>query len=80
MHKIMAGLIDAYEEAGNEKALTVASKLGDWVYSRTSKWSEATQRTVLNVEYGGMNDCLYQLYKYTKSDKHLSAAHSFDEI
>ncbi len=80
MHKVMAGLIDAYEEAGNEKALDVASKLGDWVYSRTSKWTEATQTTVLNVEYGGMNDCLYQLYKHTKSENHLSAAHSFDEM
>ena len=27
-----------------------------------------------------MNDCLYQLYSHTKSEKHLSAAHSFDEI
>lgn len=80
MHKVMAGLIDAYEEAGNEKALQVASKLGDWVYSRTSKWSEATQAKVLGVEYGGMNDCLYQLYKHTKSENHLSAAHSFDEM
>ncbi len=80
MHKVIAGLVDAYELAGNEKALDVASKLGDWVYSRTSKWSDSTQITVLNVEYGGMNDCLYQLYSHTKSDKHLSAAHSFDEM
>lgn len=80
MHKILAGLIYAYELTGNSQALTVASNLGDWVYSRTSKWNEAMQTTVLNVEYGGMNDCLYQLYKNTKSEKHLSAAHSFDEI
>ena len=80
MHKVMAGLIDAYENAGNEKALEVASKLGDWVYSRTSTWSAATQATVLNVEYGGMNDCLYQLYKHTQSENHLAAAHSFDEM
>lgn len=80
MHKIIAGLVDAYELTGNEQALTVAGALGDWVYSRTSKWDEAMQATVLNVEYGGMNDCLYQLYKNTNSEKHLSAAHSFDEI
>lgn len=80
MHKILAGLVDAYELTGNEQALAVASNLGDWVYSRTSKWDDAMQTTVLNVEYGGMNDCLYQLYKNTKSEKHLSAAHSFDEI
>lgn len=80
MHKVMAGLLDAYELTGNDKALAVAEKLGDWVYSRTSTWSEATKATVLNVEYGGMNDCLYRLYSYTKSDKHLQAAHSFDEM
>lgn len=80
MHKIISGIIIAYEFTGNKKALEVASKLGDWVYSRTSNWSEDTQRTVLNVEYGGMNDCLYQLYSHTKSEKHLFAAHSFDEL
>lgn len=80
MHKVMAGLIAAYELADHEQALEVASKLGDWVYGRTSKWTEDMQRTVLNVEYGGMNDCLYQLYSHTKSPNHLSAAHSFDEL
>lgn len=80
MHKILAGLIDVYTFTGNKDALKIASKLGDWVYSHTSKWTEETQKTVLNVEYGGMNDCLYNLYKYTKSENHLSAAHSFDEM
>ena len=80
MHKIIAGLIDAYELTENAQALDVASKLGDWVYSRTSQWDEEMQRTVLNVEYGGMNDCLYQLYSHTKNENHLSAAHSFDEM
>lgn len=80
LHKILAGLVSVYEFIENEQALEVASKLGDWVYSHTSNWTSETQKTVLNIEYGGMNDCLYELYKYTKSEKHLSAAHSFDEI
>ncbi len=80
MHKILAGLTDVYTFTGNVQALQTASKLGDWVYSRTSKWTEKIQKTVLNVEYGGMNDCLYNLYKYTKNENHLSAAHSFDEL
>ena len=79
LHKILAGLVDVYKFTNNADALTVASKLGDWVYSRTSKWTPEMQTTVLNVEYGGMNDCLYELYKYTKNENHLSAAHSFDE-
>lgn len=80
MHKILAGLVDVYKFTNNPTALTIASKLGDWVYSRTSKWTPEMQTTVLNVEYGGMNDCLYELYKYTKNENHLSAAHSFDEL
>ena len=80
MHKILAGLVDVYALTNNEQALIVASNLGDWVYSHTSEWTPEMQATILNVEYGGMNDCLYELYKYTKSEKHLSAAHSFDEI
>ena len=80
MHKILAGLIDVYTFTGNKDALKIASKLGDWVYSHTSKWTPEIQKTVLNVEYGGMNDCLYNLYKYTKNENHLSAAHSFDEM
>lgn len=80
MHKILSGIIAVYELVGNKQALDVASKLGDWVYSHTSRWDAQMQKTVLNIEYGGMNDCLYQLYKHTKSEKHLSAAHSFDEM
>ena len=80
MHKILAGLVDVYALTGNKDALKIASKLGDWVYSHTCQWTPEMQQTVLNVEYGGMNDCLYNLYKHTKSEKHLSAAHSFDEM
>ncbi|MGN0353305.1 MAG: beta-L-arabinofuranosidase domain-containing protein [Roseburia sp.] len=80
MHKVLSGLLQAYESVGNEKALEVADKLGDWVYSRTSNWTEEVQAMVLSVEYGGMNDCLYQLYSYTGKEEHLEAAHSFDEM
>ncbi len=79
MHKIIAGLVDVYKQTGNETALSVASKLGDWVYNRVSAWSDSTQKTVLNIEYGGMNDCLYELYKITKNENHALAAHKFDE-
>ncbi len=79
MHKIMAGLISIYELEGNPAALTVASNLGNWIYNRVSKWDSATQAKVLGVEYGGMNDCLIDLYKLTGNSNHLAAAKKFEE-
>lgn len=79
MHKILDGLINAYRLTGYEEALKVASGIGDWVYNRAGKWSEETHKTVLGIEYGGMNDALYDLYSYTLKEEHLIAAHLFDE-
>lgn len=80
MHKIFSALIDAYELTENEKALEIAKKLGNWVCERASGWSEDVHAAVLSVEYGGMNDCLYRLYMHTRDEKHLFAAHAFDEM
>lgn len=79
MHKILAGLLDIYEFEGNNDALAVASKLGDWLYNRASGWSSAAKSRVLSQEYGGMNDALYELYKLTKNPNHLTVAHVFDD-
>ena len=79
MHKVLAGLIDTYKYTGNETSLFVAKKLGDWVYARVLKWDTVTQNKVLAIEYGGMNDCLYELYAVTGEDKYAEAAHKFDE-
>jgi len=56
MHKILAGLIDVYKFEQNADALAVASKLGDWLYSRATGWSASAKSRVLGQEYGGMND------------------------
>lgn len=79
MHKIFTGLNSAYLLAGNEQALEIEKKLGDWVYERTQSWDENTHNTVLSIEYGGMNDCLYDLYNITGDDRYAIAAHAFDE-
>lgn len=79
MHKMMAGLVDTYKYTGNEEALEVAKSLGDWIYNRTSKWSASKRNLVLVTEYGGMNDCLYDLYFCTGDEKYRECAEKFDE-
>lgn len=80
MHKIIAGLISVYQATKLQQAYDVVHRLGDWTADRSLSWSDELQATVLAVEYGGMNDCLYDLYKLTGSSRHLEAAHKFDEI
>ena len=80
MHKIFEGIILAYEATGSKKAYNIMSRLADWVYSRSLSWDEKLNLQVLKVEYGGMNDCLYDVYSYTGKEEHLIAAQKFDEI
>lgn len=79
LHKIIAGLNDVYNLTGYQNAKTVSSNLGDWVYNRCSRWSSQTHSRVLSIEYGGMNDCLYELYHITGKENHAIAAHYFDD-
>ena len=88
MHKIMNGLVEVVKLCDSkvgERALAVAEKLGEWIYNRTSRWSDEERNRVLSVEYGAMNDCLYELYKCAKAAGYkdaahfMEAAHSFDE-
>lgn len=79
MHKTIQGLVDTYKYTGNTEALEVASNLGDWVYNRVSQWTGQQQKEISYTEYGGMNDCMYDLYKYTHKTEHKEAAHKFDD-
>lgn len=79
MHKVLTGLLDVYKCTGNEKALEIAKKLGTWIYNRVNTWNTSTQNRVLGTEYGGMNDCLYELYKLTDDTTYRDAAHKFDD-
>lgn len=63
-----------------EKALLVGTRLGNWVYERVSRWSEETRRIVLGIEYGGMNDVMYDLYLHTGVETHKLAAEAFDQV
>lgn len=79
MHKVLAGLLCAYQLGRQPQALEIAVKLGMWVYGRTQTWTKEVRERILLVEYGGMNDCLYELYKETGRKEFLEAAAKFDE-
>ena len=80
MHKILGGLISVYQLTGIPKALNLAVSLGNWVYNRVKHWDDAMKAQVLATEYGGMNDCLYELYKETGKIEYMMAAEKFDEL
>ena len=79
MHKILQGIIDIYRFTEYAPALDTAKRLGDWVCGRVLPWDEAMKHKVLAVEYGGMNDCLYDLFSLTGEETYALAAHCFDE-
>ena len=80
MHKIISGLIQVYRHTKHQVAWDIVTRLGEWVYQRSSRWTEEVHSRVLSVEYGGMNDCLYELYKIHPNEHYLVAASKFDEI
>jgi len=78
-HKVLQGMIDVYTLAGNETALHIACKMGDWTYNRVSRWHDAIRKKILSSEYGGMNESLYNLYNITKNENYFKAAENFDD-
>ncbi len=82
LHKIMAGLLDCYQCIGIGKALTVVSRLGDWVYNRLSRLTREQRNKMWSMyiagEFGGMNESLAQLYRITGKRQYLEASKYFD--
>ena len=78
VHKTMAGLRDAYQQAGHAPALAVLVGLGDWTVNLTSKLSDAQMQQMLNMEQGGMNEVLADLYAITGDRKYLATAERFN--
>jgi DUF1680 family protein len=79
LHKIMAGLLDMYVLAGNEQALEVVRGMAGWTKRWTDSLSSEDMARVLRVEFGGMNEVLYNLYAVTGVQDYADAAHRFDD-
>ena len=78
LHKILAGLLDQYQYAGNAQALDAARRLGDWAAARTARLDHARMQKVLATEFGGMGEVLADLAAVTGEQKYLDAARRFD--
>ena len=68
LHKVLQGLIDLWKYSHTQGAKEGALDLADWVTARVGKWDDPTRRKVLSVEYGGMNDSLYQISRLLKEE------------
>jgi len=69
IHKIMAGMFDMYHLAGNKQALEVLQGMAGWADQWTASKSEEHMQDILNTEYGGMNEVLYNLAAATNDDR-----------
>jgi DUF1680 family protein len=78
LHKIMAGLLDAYLHCGNRTALEVVSRQADWVKSRMDRLTLEQQQRTLRTEFGGMNEGLANLHAATGRAEYLDLARVFD--
>jgi DUF1680 family protein len=58
VHKLNAGLLDAWRFAGNEKAKAAFLKHCDWICSYMDRFTDAQFENVLYVEHGGLNETL----------------------
>ncbi|OZQ74369.1 glycoside hydrolase family 127 protein [Paenibacillus odorifer] len=77
MHKLFAGLRDAYRLAGNQKALVIETKLGLWLEDILAGLSKDQIQEVLRCEFGGMNEALTDLAEDSGEERFLALAESF---
>ena len=77
LHKIFAGLRDAYLFCGNQTARDVLVKLADWTVDVTKGMTDGQFQRMLGTEHGGMNEVLADVYTITHAEKHLALAERF---
>ncbi len=78
LHKMYAGLRDAYLHGGNEKARDLLIRYGDWCEKVTSGLTDAQMQRMLGTEYGGMNEVLADIYAITGNKKYIDLAKRFN--
>ncbi|HEY5471447.1 MAG TPA: glycoside hydrolase family 127 protein [Bacteroidales bacterium] len=79
IHKLYAGLRDAYQIAGNKKALDVLVKLTDWCVELTKNLTDDQIQLMLKSEQGGLNEVFADVYNITGNQKYLVLARRFSD-
>jgi len=79
IHKIFAGLHDAYGVAGSEKAKYMLIKLTDWCIDLVSGLSDHQIQELLKSEHGGLNEIFADVYTITGDKKYLKLARQFSD-
>ena len=77
IHKIMAGLFDMYALADNREALKVLEGMAGWADRWSASKSEQHMQEILNTEYGGIAETLYNLSAATNNDQWARAGDRF---
>lgn len=77
VHKMYAGLRDAWMYGGNDDAKELFLKFCDWGISITSSLTDDQMQSMLATEHGGMNEVFADAFEMTKDEKYLLAAKRF---
>ena len=77
IHKMYAGLRDAWLYCGNEQAKNLFLKFCDWAVDITRDLNDEQMEKMLGNEHGGMNEVLADAYAMTNDSKYLSCARRF---
>ena len=77
VHKIMAGMLDMYQHCGNRQALEVLQGMANWTGKWSAPISAGHMQDILNTEYGGMNEVLYNLTAATGEDQYARTGDRF---
>ncbi|PAU95872.1 hypothetical protein CK503_02120 [Aliifodinibius salipaludis] len=77
LHKLFAGLRDAYRHAENQQALDVLIKLSDWTVEWANDLSDEQFQEMLQTEHGGMKEVMADLYAITNDRKYLNLSERF---
>ena len=77
LHKMYAGLRDAWVYCGNEQAKALFLGFCDWAIDLTAGLSDDQMENMLGNEHGGMNEVLVDAYAITNDKKYLDVAKRF---